>query len=59
MTLTAPGVWTDPDGYRVVRHTHADGWVAWRVFRPDAAKHCAETAYLREARDVVANLKMN
>ncbi len=57
MALTAPGIWTDPDGYRVARHTYEDGWVAWRVFRPDAGYHCAEVAYLREARGFLAVLK--
>lgn len=51
MTLTAPGIWTAPDGHRIVRHDR-DGWICWRVYRPDATRHCAETAYLREAREV-------
>lgn len=56
MTLaqTAPGTWTSPDGYRVVRHTGDDGWVSWKVYRPGATKTGAVVAYLSEARDVIA-----
>lgn len=57
MTRTAPGLWSSPDGYRILRHTHDDGWVDWQVYRPDADRPCAVTAYLREARDVVTKLR--
>lgn len=48
-----PGVWTAPDGYRVVRHTGEDGWVSWQVYRPGATITGANVAYLSEARDVI------
>lgn len=57
MTRTAPGQWTSPDGHRIVRHVHDDGWVCWHVYRPNAIRPCAVTAYLREARDVVNRLR--
>lgn len=57
MTRTAPGHWTSPDGYRINRNTHDDGWVDWKVYRPGATKPCVVTAYLYEARDVVTNLR--
>lgn len=57
MTRTAPGEWASPDGYRVDRYTHDDGWVAWRVYHPNTTQPCAVTAPLREARDVVTNLR--
>lgn len=59
MTRLAPGLWTSPDGYRIARHVHDDGWVSWRVYRPNADRHCADTAYLREARDVVDKMRSN
>lgn len=57
MTRTAPGQWTSPDGYRINRNRHDDGWVDWQVYRPNATVACAVTAYLYEAREVVDKLR--
>lgn len=59
MTRTAPGQWASPDGYRIARNVHDDGWVDWKVYRPNADRPCAVTAYLYEARDVVTKLRSN
>jgi uncharacterized protein YmfQ (DUF2313 family) len=48
-----PGIWTAPDGYRVVRQAAEDGWVSWQVYRPGQTKTGANVTYLSEARDVI------
>jgi hypothetical protein len=53
LAATSPGVWTAPDGYRVVRHTADDGYVTWQVYRPGQTKTGANVVFLHEAREVI------